>query len=212
MAELAPMVALHQRRRGPVFVARPRDGTPLPLSFAQERLWFLEQLDPGNAAYNLPLSLRLLGAVDVPALARAFDALMGRHETLRTTFAVNPGDTPVQRIHPRPLTALARIDLRGAPDPLAGARAEAGREARMPFDVSGGPLLRARLLEIDDEDQVLLLTMHHAISDRWSMDVLARELSALYEAFRRGGEPALPPLLVQYADYAVWQRGWLTER
>ncbi|MEW5926736.1 MAG: amino acid adenylation domain-containing protein [Gemmatimonadota bacterium] len=177
--------------------------TGLPLSFAQERLWFLDRLQPGGTTYNVPLALRLDGALDVRALERALGEVVRRHEALRTVFREVDG-APVQVIEPFTGFALVVEDLSGP----GGADVErrAGEDAAAPFDLERGPLFRARLLKAGAEEHALLLCMHHAVSDGWSMDVLFRELAALYAAYRAGGESPLPELAVQYADYAVWQR------
>ena len=192
---------------------RPREA-PLPLSFAQERLWFLHQMEPEGAGYNMPWSGRLRGGLDAGALERALGELVRRHEALRTTFRpVEQG--AVQVVHPAAPAHLPVLDLTGlAPqDREDEARRLAREDAERPFDLERGPLLRATLLRLADEEHVLLLTMHHIVSDGWSMGVLFRELFTLYESFSRGlrARPAspLPPLAVQYADFAVWQRGWL---
>ena len=188
---------------------RPETG-PAPLSFAQQRLWFLDQLEPGRAHYNLPLALRLSGELDVAVLSRALDAIVGRHEALRTTFASQNGK-PHQVVGAAPRVAVERRDLSTLPE---GDRAPALRrllaEAFVrPFDLSRDPMLRAALVREDDRSHVLLLMMHHIAADGWSIGVLLDELAALYRAGRSGGEPQLPSLPVQYADYAVWQRDWL---
>ncbi|HEX2093748.1 MAG TPA: condensation domain-containing protein, partial [Longimicrobiaceae bacterium] len=191
----------------PAIERAPRGGR-LPLSFAQQRLWLVDRLEPESAAYNMPFALRLRGALDGGALRRSLDALVRRHETLRTVFAEHEG-APVQVIHPVGSVTLETVDLRGAPD--AGAEAErlAEAEALRPFDLAGGPLLRSTLLRLGEDDHVLLFTLHHIVSDGWSTGVLVREVSALYGALTRGEEPALPELPVQYADFASWQRKWL---
>ncbi|MEW5930137.1 MAG: amino acid adenylation domain-containing protein, partial [Gemmatimonadota bacterium] len=186
-------------------VERVPRGEPLPLSFAQQRLWLVDRLEPGSAAYNMPGALRLRGALDVAALRASLDALVERHETLRTTFS-EAGDGPVQVVHPPAPAALPVLDLRGAPDAEAEAERLAGEEALRPFDLARGPLLRCALLRLAEDDHVLLFTLHHVVSDGWSMGVLTREVGALYAALSRGEEPRLPELPVQYADFAVWQR------
>ncbi|NPC76705.1 non-ribosomal peptide synthase/polyketide synthase, partial [Pyxidicoccus fallax] len=188
----------------------PRDGA-LPLSFAQQRLWFIDQLEPGSAAYNVPVTLRIDGTLRVDALQRAFSALVERHEALRTTFATRE-DAPVQVIHPPSEFRLEAEDLGALPESerWEEARRRAMREAAMPFDLGTGPLLRARLLRLTPETHVLVVVMHHIVSDGWSMGVLVREMEALYAAFSEGRSPELPVLPVQYADYAVWQRRWLS--
>ncbi|MFL6293499.1 MAG: amino acid adenylation domain-containing protein, partial [Thermoanaerobaculia bacterium] len=187
---------------------RPADLDPpeaIPVSFAQERLWFLDRLTPGSPAYNIPVALRLSGDLDLPGLERAFADVVGRHEALRTTFAER-GGTPVQRIAPPAGWTIPVADLSGlsgAPDP-AGAALEAERLARedalTPFDLARGPLLRTRLLRLAPREHVLLLCLHHIVADLWSMEILMKEVAALY-----AGRP-LPELPIQYADFAVWQR------
>jgi acyl carrier protein len=188
----------------------PRDAA-LPLSFAQQRLWFLDQLEPGSAAYNIPAAVRLAGRLDASALERALAGVVKRHEALRTTF-VAEGGQPRQSLSPAGPFALPLVDLSDRPAP---AREEEARrlteeEGRRPFDLARGPLLRALLLKLDDEEHIILLTMHHIVSDAWSMGLLIRELTALYEAHVEDRPPTLPELPIQYADFAVWQRGWLT--
>ncbi|MDF3932682.1 non-ribosomal peptide synthase/polyketide synthase [Pseudomonas citronellolis] len=194
--------------------ALPRDAE-LPLSAAQARLWFFWQMEPHSAAYNVPGALRLRGPLDEAALLRAFDALVARHETLRTTFDEIDG-TPLQRIQPALPLQLARVDLSGHANPHADPQAEARRlaeaEALLPFDLRQGPLLRLSLLMLGEDDQVLLLTLHHMVSDGWSIRVLVDEFSQLYSAFAEGRELQLPALPLQYADYAQWQRELLAGR
>ncbi|HEX2092009.1 MAG TPA: amino acid adenylation domain-containing protein, partial [Longimicrobiaceae bacterium] len=190
----------------PPLVPVPRD-RPLPLSFAQQRLWFIDRLEPGSAAYNMPFPLRLRGGLDVRALERALEELVRRHETLRTVFAVRDGE-PVQVVREAGALSLAVEDLRGRPEEEVLRRAAA--EGMRPFDLEAGPLLRTALLRLGDEEWVLLFTLHHIVSDGWSLGVLVREVCELYAAFCEGRAPTLPQLPVQYADYAVWQRAWLT--
>jgi amino acid adenylation domain-containing protein len=179
----------------------PRESWPLraPLSFAQERLWFIDRLMPGNPAYNLGVALRLDGRLDTGALAAAFDALVERHETLRTVFPEHEG-RPVQEVAQRMAFRLQEIDLSGAADPEEDVRRLAEADAVRPIDLAAGPMLRATVLRLDAERHVLLLAMHHIVSDAWSMGVLIEDLTALYSGRQ------LAPLPVQYADYAVWQR------
>ena len=191
---------------------QPRTGA-LPLSFAQQRLWFLDQLQPGNPFYNLPTTIRLTGPLDVALAQRCIDEIVRRHEVLRTTFATRDGQ-PVQLIAPDLTVSLAVVDLQDVPPDAREARArEFGEvETQRPFDLERGPLLRATLLRLGPEEHVLLLVMHHIASDGWSSGVLLRELGALYQSLRSGRSsalPPLPPLPLQYADYAVWQRAWL---
>ncbi|MFO0762766.1 MAG: amino acid adenylation domain-containing protein [Byssovorax sp.] len=188
----------------------PRTG-PLPLSFAQERLWFLAELDPEDRSYVIPALLRLTGSLDRDAMERALAALAARHELLRTTVTVE-GGAPVQIIHPAGRIPLVEVDLGGLPAAARSAelRRQAAEEARRSFDLSTGPLLRARLFLLSVDEQVLLLTMHHIVADAWSLGLLEREILLLYRAFRAGEAPSLPALPVQYADYAVWQRRFLS--
>ncbi len=185
-------------------------GADLPLSFAQQRLWFIERLGGAGAAYHINLRQRLRGELDRDALRRALDRIVARHEALRTTFAEVDGE-PVQRIAPAEASPfqLAEHDLRGPADGGTELRRLMADEAAAPFDLERGPLIRGRLVRIGDDDYVLLITMHHIVSDGWSMGVLTRELGALYGAFRAGRPDPLPPLGVQYADYAAWQRRWV---
>ncbi|NNC02416.1 amino acid adenylation domain-containing protein [Corallococcus exiguus] len=184
----------------PPIVAGSRD-KPRPLSFAQQRLWFLARLDPHGSAYNVPFFFHLDGPLDVPALEGALDALIQRHEALRTTFSDGEGQ-PVQHVvEHRPFT-LAIESLDG--DALLRSRAEA--EAKKPFDLEHGPLVRATLVRTAPERHALLLVMHHIVCDFWSIDILVRELKALYTARHQGEPPTLPPLPVQYPDFAGWQR------
>ncbi len=202
----------------PPIVAEPRDAAaPLPLSFAQQRLWFLDQLGAGTA-YNMRLAFRLRGELDAALLAASLEAVVRRHEALRTRFPAAAGQ-PRQVIEPALAVAVAEIDLTGLP--AARRRKQARRwaveEARRPFDLGRGPLLRCRLLRLGAAAQdappehVLLLTLHHIVSDGWSMGVLVGELSAAWRALSAGAAPRLPPLPVQVADFALWQRRWLAD-
>ncbi len=193
----------------PPIVSAPRD-RDLPASFAQERLWFLERLGVGGASYLLPNELRLHGRLNVEALFRAQNEVVRRHEVLRTSFAL-AGDLVVQVIAPVFHLALPVIDLTALPAAVRGREAEAvaRREARRPFDLARLPLLRATLIRREPEEHSLLLTLHHIVSDGWSTGVMIREIAALYAAFTAGRPSPLAELAVQYADFAVWQRGWL---
>nr|WP_277991511.1 non-ribosomal peptide synthetase [Corallococcus macrosporus] len=193
----------------PPLLPAPRDAA-LPLSFAQQRLWFLDQLQPGSPAYNIPVALQAHGPLDSDALRRAFESLVHRHESLRTTFLPLDG-APVQRIHPPAPFSLGFSDLSALASPDAEARALASREALRPFDLAHGPLLRAHLLRLGASRHVLLLTLHHIISDGWSTGVLVREMAALYQAHLAGTPVSLPPLPIQPADHALWQRSWLRD-
>jgi amino acid adenylation domain-containing protein len=189
----------------------PREaGLPLvaPLSFAQERLWFLDQLTPGLAVYNMPLALRVTGDLDLEALDRTFTAVVARHEALRTTFPAMAGQA-FQQVLPAAPWTVPVTDLAGEADPEDAVDRLAREEALAPFDLAEGPLLRTRLLRLGPQEHVLLLTVHHIVSDLWSNSVLVQDVAALYPAFAAGTVPSLPDLPVQYADFAVWQRGWL---
>ena len=186
-----------------------RDGE-LPLSFAQQRLWFLDQLVPGNPFYNVSAAVRMTGRLNVTALAQSLNGIVQRHETLRTTFATADGQ-PFQVIVTALTLPLPMVDLREIPgmEREAEARRLAMGDEQRPFDLARGPLLRTTLLQMEAEEHVLLLTMHHVVSDGWSLGVLIREIAALYQAFSTGEPSPLPELPIQYADFAVWQREWL---
>ncbi|HKH43825.1 MAG TPA: amino acid adenylation domain-containing protein, partial [Thermoanaerobaculia bacterium] len=207
------LLALLARREGvdlsrtPIVLV-PRDGSPLPLSFAQERLWFLDQLVPGSTAWNLPSAARIRADLDATVLARVFAEIARRHETLRTTFALD-GERPIQKIAPPGPVPVPAIDLSALPDPEPEARRIAIEEAGVPFDLERGPLLRVRLVRLGLADQVLLTTMHHIASDAWSMSLLVEEVIALSRAFSQGLPSPLPELPIQYADFAAWQRNGL---
>ncbi|MCQ9424676.1 amino acid adenylation domain-containing protein [Pseudomonas sp. LJDD11] len=213
-----PLRTLFEAAELAAFVARVEEGAagrvlnfehvdrhqPISLSYAQQRQWFLWQLEPDSAAYNMPTALRLRGRLDHTALKRSFDALIARHETLRTTFQ-EAGEQAVQIIHaPQPVDiayeSLNHEDL---------IESSVEQEIRQPFDLLNGPLLRVKLLRLEEDDHVLVLTMHHIVSDGWSMPVMVDELVTLYQGYEQGDEVSLPPLPIQYADYAVWQRRWM---
>ncbi|MBB4636057.1 non-ribosomal peptide synthetase [Longimicrobium terrae] len=187
-----------------------RGDGPVPLSFAQQRLWFLEQLGDLGSAYHIHRPLRLRGELDREALVRTLDGLMARHDALRTTF-VRVDGAPAQRIAPARGSRfpLVEHDLRGEADPEAALAPLMAAEANARFDLEHGPLIRGRLVRVAEDDHVLLLTMHHIVSDGWSMGVLFSEMAAGYAAHRAGREPALADLPVQYPDYAAWQRRWV---
>ncbi|QSQ19871.1 amino acid adenylation domain-containing protein [Pyxidicoccus parkwayensis] len=209
MSAHEPKPTATRSRRPPPVVPAPR-GPATPLSFAQQRMWFLAQLDPEGFAYNAPFFARLKGPLDVAALERALAEVVRRHEALRTTFAEVEGQ-PVQVISPEVAVPLPVDSLEALPreerEREVVRRAE--EEARLPFDLKSGPLLRARLLRVDVEDHVLLLSLHHIACDGWSLSVMEQELRELYATFHVGAEPASRALPVQYVDYALWQRGWL---
>ena len=186
---------------------RPAGGAELPLSFSQERLWFLDRLRPGTSEYNIPLALRLSGALRHDALATAWSALLARHEPLRTVF-VEGASGPLQRVRPAGAQPLPLIDLSGLP---GGRREEVGRElaaaeAGAPFDLAEGPLLRTTVVRLGPSEHLLVAVVHHIVSDGWSMEVLVREMTELYGAAVEGRPPELAPLAVQYGDYAAWER------
>ena len=189
----------------------PRDGREMPPSFAQQRLWLIDRLVPGNAAYNIPQAVRLTGELSAELLERIFAEVVRRHEALRTTFSSREG-MPVQVIagpETRPELRTVRLAHLPAAEREARARSLAREEASFPFDLERGPLLRLTLVELSAAEHLLLLTLHHIVADGWSMDVLLREIAALYEAFAQGEPSPLPELPVQYADFALWQRDWL---
>ncbi|WP_248750467.1 non-ribosomal peptide synthase/polyketide synthase [Pseudomonas sp. MWU15-20650] len=205
LAALAQVLAQAARSTLPAILAVPRD-QDLPLSFAQQRLWFLAQMEGASTAYNMPIALGLRGHLDAQALERALAAIVARHEALRSRF-VQHDDEPRVRIDPvEQGFALLRLPV----DNDAALQAHISADALEPFDLEQGPLIRASLLRRADDHHVLLLTMHHIVSDGWSMGVLTHELMALYEAFRLGHADPLPPLALQYSDFAVWQRRWLS--
>ncbi|MFY0567871.1 non-ribosomal peptide synthase/polyketide synthase [Archangium lansingense] len=187
-----------------------RSGAEPSLSFAQQRLWFLDRLQPGSVAYNIPYAVRLAGALELQSLQRGIEAIVERHQVLRTTFGEEEG-WPVARIVERMRMPLGQVELSGLPE--AEREAEvlrlAMRDARTPFVLAEGPLLRTTLLRLGESEHVLLLTMHHIITDGWSTGIFVRELAALYRAFTRGEPDPLARLPLQYADYAAWQREWL---
>ena len=189
---------------------------PVPLSFAQQRLWFLDQLEEGrSAAYNVPRLLRLTGHLNVNALEQAIATLVQRHESLRTTFAVNaasPDKTPVQVIAPALTVNLVQVDLQSfSPETReAEARRRADEELLRPFNLATGPLFRVTCYKLAEDTHILQLILHHIICDGWSLSVLTRELSTLYSAFHQKRPSPLSPLTIQYADFAAWQREHLT--
>jgi len=187
----------------------PRDGE-LPLSFAQQRLWFIDQLEPGRPFYNGNMTIRLKGHLDLKSMSRTLNEVVRRHEVLRTTFTSVNG-LPSQHIAPRLHLPLPIVDLSALDEPqrTLTARGLARKEAQLPFDLSVGPLLRVTLVRLSDEEHVALVSMHHIVSDAWSLDVLVREVATLYAAFSEGQPSPLEELPVQYADYAIWQRNYL---
>jgi amino acid adenylation domain-containing protein len=187
---------------------RPRrDAGPAPLSFAQQRIWFLCQLMPGTRAYNMPQAVELAGPLDPRLLGRALDELVRRHAVLRTTFAAREGD-PVQIVAPPRPVPIALYDLRELPLPEREARATAllAHLTQLPLDLARGPLLRAGMIRLAEDRHILLLVVHHIVADGWSLGIIFSELSTLVDAYRRGLPSPLPELPLQYADYADWQR------
>ncbi|KRP71474.1 peptide synthase [Pseudomonas paralactis] len=201
------VAALHtEGKRGgaaaPALVPASRD-LPLVLSYAQERQWFLWLLDPENAAYHVPSALRLKGQLDLPALQRSFDAIVARHESLRTHLHQGDEQT-VQVILPQ-----ARVEIALVHSDQAQVKAQVEAEIARPFNLQAGPLLRATLLRLSDDEHVLVLVQHHIVSDGWSMQIMVDELVQLYSAYSQGHDLQLPALPIQYADYARWQREWM---
>ena len=188
----------------------PRNGA-VPLSFAQQQLWVVCQLGRGETAYNIPTATHLSGPLNVAALEQSLNEVVRRHETLRTCFPTVDGQ-PLATITPALTLSLPLIDLSGLPqaERLTRALSLAGEEARRPFDLTCGPLLRAQLVRTDTQEHLLLLTLHHIVTDGWSMGVLIGEVAALYEAFNKGLPSPLPALTIQYSDFALWQRQTLT--
>ncbi|WP_424102173.1 non-ribosomal peptide synthase/polyketide synthase [Moorena producens] len=191
---------------------QPRtDSEQLPLSWAQERLWFLNQLEGMSATYNMPAALKITGNLAINALEQTLSEIINRHEVLRTSFPTVNGK-PIQVIHPDSSIKINVVDLQQYPDPLREnvLQQEVQGEATSPFDLEVAPLIRCKLWQLDTSEYVLVLTMHHIVSDGWSMGILIEELSRLYQAFAVGEPSPLPQLAIQYADFALWQRQWLT--
>ncbi|MFN0165018.1 MAG: amino acid adenylation domain-containing protein [Bryobacteraceae bacterium] len=195
------------RKKGSQKAEEPKTA---PLSFAQQRLWFLDQMSPGNTSYNMATTYRFPFPVDPELLERSLNEVIRRHEALRTSFRSEEG-RPVQVIAPSLRLPLPRVSLQHLPEGQREAEAQRliNEESGFAFDLSTGPVVRARLFELAPDDAVLLITLHHIIGDGWSLNILIRELKALYTAFRTGQTSPLPELPIQYADYAVWQRQWL---
>ncbi|QOH70302.1 non-ribosomal peptide synthase/polyketide synthase [Pseudomonas putida] len=219
-------IELPQDKRGVFLETLAREGIdfsqfPIPagvqapdrqgLSYAQQRMWVLWQMDPQSGAYNLPGAVRLTGQLDESALEQAFASLLARHQSLTTVFEVQPDDSLLQVYRPVGEALIERVDLRQWDEAgcEAQVRAQAEAESLRPFDLAQGPLLRVRLLRLAEQEHVLLLTLHHIVSDGWSMNVLIDEFSRCYDAFAAGHAPQLPDLPIQYVDYALWQRRWL---
>ena len=209
LSELAGKISRAREAHLPP-ITRADRSQPIPLSYAQQRLWFLAQMETVNEVYHMPFGMRLVGKLDRRALGMALDRLVQRHEALRTTFAVVDGE-PIQRIAAVEDShfLLRDHDLRQHADSEVDLRQLYEEEAHASFDLEAGPLIRGRLVRQQEDQYALLITMHHIVSDGWSVAVLLNELSALYRAFARGEADPLPELAVQYPDYAVWQRHWM---
>ena len=182
----------------------------MPLSYAQQRMWFIDQLTPGRSSYNIPGGMRLEGPLNLDALRNSLTEIMRRHESLRTHFVAIKGE-PRQVIAEEVSLGLEIVDISSTPENEREVEAKrlAREEARKPFDLEHGPLFRVKLLKLGEREHVLLVTMHHIVSDGWSTDILVREFAMLYGALSSGASSPLPDLSVQYADYAVWQREWM---
>lgn len=213
----AKRALLEKRLRGekitssvPPLVPSPHAGAMVPLSYAQQRMWFIDQLTPGRSSYNIPGGMRLEGPLNLDALRNSLTEIMRRHESLRTRFVAIKGE-PRQVIDDEMPLVLEIMDLSGTPasEREIEAKRFAREEARKPFDLEHGPLFRVKLLKLGEREHVLLVTMHHIVSDGWSTDILVREFAMLYGALSSGAPSPLPDLSVQYADYAVWQRDWM---
>ncbi|TYR63265.1 non-ribosomal peptide synthetase [Streptomyces parvus] len=207
VAEQAALARDRKGRRLPPLVPVDR-GADLPLSYNQRRLWFVEQLHPGTAGYNTGTTLRLRGRLDRDALRGALDTLIGRHEVLRIRYAT-VGNEPIQVVQPPSPAVLSEYEVTG-PDADERARSIVTEELDRPYDLAAGPLLRCSLVRLGDDDHVLTIGLHHSVCDGWSLSVLISELTSVYAALTAGEPPSLPPLPVQYADYAAWQRQWLS--
>jgi len=214
MADYSKIIAsLSPKKRALLELKLKKQGNSynsFPLSFAQQRLWFIDQLEPGNPMYNIPSAFRLEGKLDIPALEKAINEIVCRHEILRTSFTSLNGQ-PLQVVAPALKLSLPVINLQNISHREHEIKVQslAIEEARKPFDLTRAPLIRATLIQLAEDEYVALLTMHHIISDGWSMGILIREIASLYDAFSSGKPASLPPLKLQYADFAKWQKNWL---
>lgn len=204
-AVIEPQLQSSSTSARPAIQPTPRTGQPFPVSFAQRRLWVLDQLEPGGTFYTIPAAVHLKGKLNLSALRDSFQLLVQRHETLRTTFDQVEGQ-PVQVIAPMLELPLTVIDLSEHCDRNAEAEAICLKEVQQPFDLKHGPLLRVTVLKLVETEHIVLLTMHHIVSDGWSMSVLIQELSSLYHALIHNQTSSLPPLTIQYVDFAAWQQ------
>lgn len=203
--------SLKLQKDAPLLKSVPRGG-PLPLSFAQQRLWFIQQSDPQSVAYNLSFAWRLAGSLNTSALEKSLIAIVNRHESFRSVFDNWKGE-PVQMISGPPMHELKSIDLQSWPEPEQNAEIarRLAQESRQPFDLVHGPLLRTLLLRLNESEHIFLLVMHHIVCDAMSLKILFQELRVFYEAISLGRPTILPGLQIQYADFAAWQRDWLQE-
>ncbi|MCK4725463.1 MAG: AMP-binding protein, partial [Anaerolineales bacterium] len=208
---IEPLLGVSQIRPDLQPVSVARDG-PLPLSYAQERMWFLHQLDSDNSAYNIPGALRLKGQLDWQAMERSYHTILQRYEALRTTFSEVDG-RPVQVIEPFSKPVIKKIDLKDLTEDQRESQAIADAEglARKPFDLNKGPLVRFCVIQLDDDDHLLVFSLHHIICDAWTLALLERELILIYNAYSSGRRIDLPEPRIQYADFAIWQRKWLED-
>ncbi|MCG3119499.1 MAG: Linear gramicidin synthase subunit B [bacterium] len=216
LAELAAVIEQRQQaltakdeKKLPA-ITRRATNEALPLSFAQQRLWFLDRFEPGAVIYNIPLVIRILGKLDIAAVEWSLNEIVRRHEALRTTFGAVAGQ-PIQLVTSASHMPLEIVSLQTLPKSQreAEARRLATQETKRPFDLEKGPLLRSTLLRLDATENVLILVVHHIVFDGWSLEMFMRELKALYEAFTASKSSPLPELAIQYADFAIWQRQWL---
>ena len=212
VAALAARLSEMASERSPVPPLEPAPrGAGLPLSFAQQRLWFLHRLDPQSTFFNVPLVLRVRGTLSIAAMQRAADTVVERHEALRTTFELE-GDQTFQRVAKAGSVPMPIVSLDAVSEAARATLAErlVRREMATPFDLASGPVFRMHVIRLAEDEHVVVVMLHHIVSDAWSIGVLIRELVACYAAYAGGDEPALPRLPVQYADFAVWQRRWLS--
>jgi hypothetical protein len=218
----AKRLLLEKRIKGQVKPAAPRNGIrrvgggPLyPMSFAQERLWFMDQVEPGKAFYNIPTAVLVSARLDIPVLEQAFTAILRRHEALRTVFQLVDGE-PRQIVQPPYPFKVEMMDIRGPngePAQEHEIRETIARVGALPFDLATGPLVRVHLVRVNEADYALILNVHHIVTDGWSMPIITREMDEYYEAISRGLPDPRPRLDVQYPDYSVWQRcsgSWTT--
>ncbi|WP_299485541.1 amino acid adenylation domain-containing protein [Acaryochloris sp. IP29b_bin.137] len=208
-ARKAEIVAFLQQAQPSLPPLKPAERPEqLPLSFAQQRLWFLNQMQPDLAVYNLPMAIEVEGFLDIAALTQSLNEIVCRHEVLRTRFVTRNGQPEQVTGKPEPVR-IVQIDLQGAPDPEAQIREFAVTDAQKSFDLSQDQLLRVTLLKLSETLSMVLFTLHHIIADGWSMEILVQELGAGYRAALMGQTASLPELPIQYADFALWQRQWL---